>query len=60
MLKDVSESKDVLVELLVAPPSTWNNLKRKRMNPIEKVEGYARTRSVRPFLFAGRTDGHAL
>ena len=60
VVKDVSESKDVLVELFVTPSSTWNNLKRKRMNPIEKVEGYARTRSVRPFLFAGRTDSHAL
>ena len=45
----------------IAPSSTWwNNLKRKRMNPIEKAEGYARTRSVRLFLSAGHTDTHTL
>ena len=45
----------------IAPSSTWwNNLKRKRMNPIEKAEGYARTRSVRLFLSTGHTDTHAL
>jgi ankyrin repeat protein len=45
----------------IAPSSTWwNNLKRKRMNPIEKAEGYARTRSVRPFFSVGHTDTHAL
>ena len=45
----------------IAPSSTWwNNLKRKRMNPIEKAEGYARTRSVRPFISAGHPDTHVL
>jgi hypothetical protein len=41
----------------IAPSSTWwNNLKRKRMKPIEKAEGYTRTRSVSPFLSTGQTS----
>jgi hypothetical protein len=45
----------------IAPSSArWNNLKRKRINPIEKAEGYARTRSVRQFLSARHTDTHVL
>lgn len=41
----------------IVPSSTWsNNLKRNRANPIEQTEGYARIRSVRPFLFACPTQ----
>ena len=41
----------------IVPSSTWwNNLKRNRTNPIEQAEGYARIRSVRPFLFIGPTQ----
>jgi hypothetical protein len=45
----------------IAPSSAWwNNLRRKRTNPIEQAEGYARTRSVRPFLSTSPTDTHPL
>ena len=45
----------------IAPSSTWwNNLKGKRVNLIEKAEGYTHTRSVRQFLSASPNDTHPL
>ena len=45
----------------IAPSSTWwNSSKRKRTNPIEKLEGYTRTRFVCLFLSAQLIDTHAL